>query len=290
MRMSVMMLPVGAGLLNILSLEIYSRRTYIATELHWDHEHPDRGLAGPGGAGRTRRGAARAQEAPDAPAVVRHRDPDVRRARFRCGTRRGGVRGLGEDRLQLLPDQGITRPGPPGGHDGLAADRPGRARGPAGAGGAADPGPRTESHDRVAHRPGRPGRGGSGDPAVRRPDPRHAVVARLSERHDGPVRVGGRREPGRPGRDGGRRSGTPDRGAGHPGAVARPGREPAEAPGERARTGARAGHGRPPPGRAADRERAGFVRGPWLGRVRASMRALAVTPVRPRVMRRGSDL
>src|SRR5580693_5075239 len=147
MRMSVMVLPVGAGRLNILSLEIYSRRTYIATELYWDHEHPDRGLAGPGGAGRTRRGAARAQEARDAPAVVRHRDPDVRRARLRRGARRGGrrgVRGVGEDGLQLLPDQGITRPGPPGGDDGVAADRPGRARDPAGRGGAADPGSRAE--------------------------------------------------------------------------------------------------------------------------------------------------
>src|SRR5271156_3346920 len=142
MRISVMVAPrlrrllsPSAARFNLLSLETYSRRIYLATELYWDHEHPDRGLAGPGGAGRTRRGAARAQEAPDAPAVVGHRDPDVRRARFRCGTRRGGrrgVRGLGEDRLQLLPDQGITRPGPPGGHDGLAAERPGRARGRAG--------------------------------------------------------------------------------------------------------------------------------------------------------------
>src|SRR5580693_10475758 len=210
MRISVMVFPSLSELM-IPSLKTYSRRIYLATELYWEHEQPDRGVAGRGGYGRARRGVARAQEAPDAPAVVRHRDPDVRRARLRRGPRRGGrrgVRGVGEDGVQLLPDQGITRAGPPGGDDGLAADRPGRARGPAGAGGAADPGPRTGRHDRVAHRPGRPGRGRPGDPSVRRPDPRHAVAAGLSERHDGPVRVRGRRDPGRPGRDAGRRPGT----------------------------------------------------------------------------------
>src|ERR1700691_3834796 len=37
--------------------------------------------------------------------------------------------------------------------------------------------------------------------AMRRPDPGHAFAAGLPERHDGPVRILGRRDPGRPGRN-----------------------------------------------------------------------------------------
>src|ERR1700733_14762803 len=108
---------------------------------------------------------------------------------------------------------------------------------------------------------------GQGDPAVRRPDPRHAVAAGLSERQDGPVRGRGRADPGRPGRDAARRPRTADRGPRAAGTLARPGREPAPAP--RQPTAARAGHGRRPPGGAANRERAGLVRGRWLGSGRA---------------------
>jgi hypothetical protein len=56
--------------------------------------------------------AARAQEAPHAPADLRRRHRAVRRARLRQrhGRRdRGQGRRLGEDRLQLLPDQGVAR-------------------------------------------------------------------------------------------------------------------------------------------------------------------------------------
>ena len=45
-----------------------------------------------------------------------------------------------------------------------------------------------------------PGQAAIDVPAVRRPDPRHALAAGLPERHDRPVRRGGHRDPGRPGR------------------------------------------------------------------------------------------
>src|ERR1700723_2775997 len=55
-----------------------------------------------------------------------------------------------------------------------------------------------------------PARAARGVRRVGPPDPAPAFAAPLSERNDGPVRVGARRDPGRPSRDGGRRSGTPD--------------------------------------------------------------------------------
>src|ERR1700752_2439703 len=48
-------------------------------------------------------------------------------------------------------------------------------------------------------------------------------ATRPPKRHDGPVRVGGRRRPGRPGRAGGRRPGTADHGPGAAGTMARSG-------------------------------------------------------------------
>src|ERR1035441_3436259 len=106
-----------------------------------------------------------------------------------------------QDGLQLLPHQGVADPGPPGRHRGLAADRAGRSRGLAGRGGAADPGPRTRRYDVLARCPGRPRPGRRRDPALRHLDPGHALTAGLPERHDGSVHRGGRRDPGRAGRD-----------------------------------------------------------------------------------------
>src|SRR3984957_3750418 len=146
-------------------LKIYCSRKNTGTELYWRHEHANGGLDGTAylrdrsGGGR---GATGAQEAADAPAVVRHGNTDVHGAGLRRGPRDGdrrGVRGIGKDGLQLLPHQRIADPGPPGVHDGLPEERPDPARSRAGRGGAADPERRTERYDVLARRPGRPGPG-----------------------------------------------------------------------------------------------------------------------------------
>ena len=69
-------------------------------------------------------------------------------------------------------------------------------------GGPADPGRRTGRYDVLARQPGQPGPGQRRNPAFRHPHPGHTLAACPPERHDGPVRGHGRRDPGRTGRDG----------------------------------------------------------------------------------------
>src|SRR5580704_3886606 len=135
MRMSLTAAPWAVRAASSSCYKIIVTEKLLTLNYAEAHDYPagraDR-LAPPGVRDPPGRGAAGAQEAPDASAAVRHGDPDVPgaglRRRSRGGDRRG-VRGVGEDGLQLLPHQGVADPGPPGGHRGLAADRPGRARG-----------------------------------------------------------------------------------------------------------------------------------------------------------------
>src|SRR3954454_17703842 len=99
----------------IQSMKNYSNRKYMATGLCWGDDHADCGLDGPAPArgGTRRRGAAGAQKTDPAPAAVRHGHRDVHGTwlRRRTGRRdRASMRGVGEDGVQLLPDQGIPHP------------------------------------------------------------------------------------------------------------------------------------------------------------------------------------
>src|SRR6202034_3816868 len=116
--------------------------------------------------------------------------------------------------------------------------------------------------DRPARGPAGRRSGAPGGTPVRRPDPRYTRAARLPGGHDGAVRRRRHRGPGGAGRDDPGRPGTADRGKGTARTVARPGRQPPQAPGPSTYIGppARTGNRRRPPRRPAHRHRAAGVR------------------------------
>ena len=148
------------------------------------------------------RGAAGAEEAPDAPAAVRH---GARRCSWSGASTPSGWRrsptacGVSEKTVFTTSRPGIADPGPPectmaALQAGLPTPRhPGR-------GGAADPRRELGAMTSWLAAQDDPAGACRRDPPVRHPDPGRPLAARSSERHDGPVHRGGRGHPGCAGR------------------------------------------------------------------------------------------